>query len=67
MKRFVLSLGTLAMLVLLSGCGPDRPPAADGSDAPNEVQEYEKRREAEREKKIAPKASTNTHNPNAPR
>ena len=56
MKRFVLSLGTLALLIPLAGCGSDSPAPADGSNLPNEVQEYEKRRQIEREKKIVPKA-----------
>jgi hypothetical protein len=56
MKRFVLPIGTLAILIQLAGCGADSPPPADGSNLPSEVQEYEKRRQAEREKKITPKA-----------
>jgi predicted small lipoprotein YifL len=57
MKRFVLPIGTLALLTQLAGCGSDSPPPADGSNLPSEVQEYEKRRQLEREKKIVPKAS----------
>jgi hypothetical protein len=56
MKRFVLPLGTLALLTQLIGCGSDSPPPADGSNLPSEVKEYEARREAERAKKINPKA-----------
>ena len=56
MKWFVLPFGTLALLTQLAGCGPEPLPPADGSNLPSEVQEYEKRRQVEREKKIAPKA-----------
>jgi len=56
MKRFALVLGTFALATQLFGCSSSAPPPADESNLPSEVKEYEARREAERTKKIVPKA-----------
>jgi hypothetical protein len=56
MKRFVLLIGTLVLLIQLTGCGSNTPAPADGSNLPDEVKQYEARREAERAKGVPPKA-----------
>ena len=67
MTRLVLTLGTLALLSPLVGCGSGGPPGSDGSGVPSEVQEYEKRREMERTKGVKPQATPPAGVGSAPR
>ncbi len=52
MKRFVLSLVTLALLTQLTGCGSGSSPAVDPSNLPKD---FESRREAEHDRKTPSK------------
>ena len=48
MKQFAVLFTSLVLAVLITGCGGSTPAAARLEDMPDEVKEYEARREAER-------------------
>ncbi len=61
MKRLAMSLGALALVLQLAGCGGTSPATgtpADDSNLPSEVKEYESRRAAERAAKKSPTKPT---------
>ncbi len=58
MKRFALLFASFALALSISGCGGSGSAGARVEDLPDEVKEYEARREAERGSGKTPSAKT---------
>ena len=56
MKQFAVLFASLTLALSISGCGGSAPAGARVEDMPDEVKEYEARREAERGKAPTAKA-----------
>ena len=65
MKQFALLFASFALALSISGCGGSSPAGARVEDLPDEVKEYEARRDAERSsgKTPAGKAASATKKP----